>query len=209
MTGNKWQHALWLTLKAAAIITILVPHRSSLPTPWQILSFQNNSFELTPGSIPSCSTLSASPSPNLPPVPDTWQIAASTWADATNDGAPEWVLLVWRPWRDWPIQKWTNVPSPVAGFQDGEGDSCQLILLDPRDGRTDLAVGDVDGDGYNEVVTLEGSYAAGRHGPATHVDVWQWNDFGFTMEYRSPPGILHELGLTDGTGDGTLDVAFR
>jgi len=54
-----------------------------------------------------------------------------------------------------------------------------------------LAVGDVDGDGRNEVVTLEGDYATGRSGPATHVNVWRWSGFGFTLEYRSPPGTFH------------------
>ena len=72
-----------------------------------------------------------------------------------------------------------------------------------------LAVGDVDGDGDNEVVTLEGEYGAGRDGPATHVDVWRWNGFGFTLEYRSPPGTFRQLGLTDGNNDGILDIAVR
>ena len=52
-------------------------------------------------------------------------------------------------------------------------------------------MGDVDGDGRNEVVTLEGDYATGRSGPATHVNVWRWSGFGFTLEYRSPPGTFH------------------
>ena len=96
-----------------------------------------------------------------------------------------------------------------------------MILLDPHDGReiwagsalpapfTSLAVGDVDGDGRDEVVTLEGDYAEGRSGPATHIDVWQWRGFGFTMAWRSPPGIFRELRLVDGDGDGAIDVAVR
>jgi hypothetical protein len=72
-----------------------------------------------------------------------------------------------------------------------------------------LAVGDVDGDRYNEVVTLEGDYASGRAGPATRVDVWQWNGFGFTMEWRSPPGLFRQLRLTDWHNNGILDIAVR
>jgi hypothetical protein len=131
------------------------------------------------------------------------------------------VLLVWRPWRDWPIQRWSSAPSPIADFHDAAGDSCHLILLDPRDGREiwagsalpapflALAVGDVDGDGRNEVVTLEGDYATGREGPATHVDVWRWNGFGFALEFRSPPGTFRELRLTDADNSGILDIAVR
>jgi hypothetical protein len=131
------------------------------------------------------------------------------------------VLLVWRPWRDWPIQEWSSAPSPIAGFHDASGDSCHLILLDPDGGREiwagsalpvpllALAVGDVDGDGRTEVVTLEGDYAAGRGAPATRVDVWRWNGFGFTLEWRSPPGAFHQFRLTDVDNDGILDVAVR
>jgi hypothetical protein len=139
----------------------------------------------------------------------------------THDGLPEWVLLVWRPWRDWPIQRWISAPSPIAGFHDAAGDSCHLILLDPRDGREiwagsalpapllALAVGDVDGDGLNEVATLEGDYATGREGPATRVDVWRWNGFGFTLQWRSSPGTFRELRLTDVHNSGILDIAVR
>lgn len=72
-----------------------------------------------------------------------------------------------------------------------------------------LVVGDVDGDGRSEVVTLEGDYRTGRDGPAAHVDVWRWSGFGFTLEYRLPPGTFRELCLTDGDNDGILDIAIR
>jgi len=138
--------------------------------------------------------------PGMPDLPPDWQITAATLADVTGDGAAEWVLLVWRPWRDWPIQQWSEVPSPIAGFHDAEGNSCHLILLDPQDGREiwagsalpvpflSLIVDDVDGDGFNEVLTVEGRYADGHSGRGTHIDVWSWNGFGFTMDWRSPPG---------------------
>ncbi len=156
-----------------------------------------------------------------PSAPSTWQVTGAILADVTDDGPAEWVLLVWRPWRDWPIQRWTPGPSPIAGLHDDAGASCQIILLDPKDGLEvwagsalpapflSLAIGDVDGDGRTELVTLEGDYASGRDGPGTAVDVWRWNGFGFGLEWRSPASTLHQLRLTDANNDGILDIAVR
>ncbi|MGB9722983.1 MAG: hypothetical protein ACP5OO_09185 [Chloroflexia bacterium] len=159
-------------------------------------------------SSPSClSPTSALPTTlsNDLPLPSDWDVASAALADVTGDGLPEWVLLVWRPWRDWPIQRWSSLPSPIADFHDAAGRSCHLILLDPAAGRElwagsalpvpflALAVRDVDGDGRNELVALEGTYAAGRFGPATYVDIWRWNGFGFSLEGRFPtPAILFD-----------------
>jgi hypothetical protein len=207
-----------LTTVFVGAILALLP-RSAPLAPWQVYAFGEDSsaFILLPTSVlPHPHT-----PPSLSPIPPNWQVTDAVLADVTSDGIPEWVLLVWRPWRDWPIQQWSPAPSPIAGFHDASGDSCHLILLDP-DGEREvwagsalpmpllaLAVGDVDGDGRNEVVTLEGDYAAGRDAPATRVDVWRWNSFGFTLEWRSPPGVFHQLRLTDVSNDGILDVAVR
>jgi hypothetical protein len=211
------------------VVVLLAALPCSAPLPaWQTYAFHDGSFmlsapSLSPASLPSAS--SASPrvplSPGCLSLPPSWDVTGSVLADATDDGVPEWVLLVWRPWRDWPIQRWSSAPSPIADFHDAAGDSCHLILLDPRDGREiwagsalpapllALAVGDVDGDGGNEVVTLEGDYAAGREGPATHVDVWRWNGFGFSLQWRSSSGVFRELRLTDADNSGILDIAVR
>jgi hypothetical protein len=222
MSSGKWQEVMWLLLRIAAVVIVSASHQSALPLPWRIYTLHDESSEVAFSSPAFFSPSSlVSLSPPLSPLPDTWDVTASALADVTGDGVTEWVLVVWRPWRDWPIQRWTEVPSPIAGFHDTAGDSCHLILLDPHDGREiwagsalpapfmSLAVGDVDGDGRSEVVTLEGDYETGRSSSATHVDVWQWSGFGFTMAWRSPPGFFHELHLIDANGDGTLDVAVR
>lgn len=139
---------------------------------------------------------------SLPPLPADWEVTAFALGEVTGDGSAEWVLLVWRPWRDWPIQRWSSAPSPIAGFHDAAGDSCHLILIDPADGHqiwagsalpvplVALSLQDVDEDGDDEVVVLEGSYATGRGGTGAHVDVWEWNGFGFTLAWRSPSGTF-------------------
>jgi len=158
-------------------------------------------------------------SAGLPHVPSDWYVTASALSDVTGDGTPEWALLVWRPWRDWPIQDWSTVPSPIAGFHDDRGDSCHLILIDPQDGHEiwagsalpvpllSLAVDDVDGDGAPEVLTVEGSYAQGRDGTGTHVSVWSWTGFGFTMEWRSSAATFAPSCLADTDRCGILNIA--
>lgn len=142
-------------------------------------------------------------------------------ADVTGDGCPEWILLVWRPWRDWPIQRWLEVPSPIAGFRDQQGWSCHLILIDPNSGRElwagsalpapiiALDAGDVDGDAQAEVVALEGDYITGRSGPASHIVLWHWAGFGFKLKDRSAPGVFHQLYLTPASDRSILQIVVR
>jgi hypothetical protein len=227
MTNDKRQVAVRIFSNMGAFVAVLLLPCSAPLAPWEFYTFHDDSFTLLIPSVPPASfspppLIPLSPClPHPPLIPSTWHVTASALADVTGDTTPEWALLVWRPWRDWPIQRWSSAPSPIADFHDAAGDSCHLILLDPRDGGEiwagsalpapllALAVGDVDGDGRNEVVTLEGDYATGRSGPATRVDVWRWNGFGFTLEWRSPPSTLRELRLTDADNSGILDIAVR
>jgi len=204
----------------AVLVSLALLSRAAPLSSWQVYAFRDGAFTLSNTHETSASSAPVSKRP-LPATPADWHVTAATLADVTGDGEPEWVLLVWRPWRDWPIQEWVSVPSPIANFHDAAGDSCHMILLDPQDGREiwagsalpapllALAVGDVDGDGRNELVTLEGDYATGRDGPASHVDVWQWNGFGLSLEWRSPRNALHQLRLTDTGNDSTLSIAVR
>jgi hypothetical protein len=211
-----------VTLIATIIIPLALLPCSSPFAPWQVYAFRDGVFLLAdrPASQPA-NQLTNQLANQQPPVPPTWHITAAALADVTHDGVAEWALLVWRPWRDWPIQRWSSVPSPIADFHDAAGQSCHLILLDPQSGREmwagsalpapllALAVGDVDGDGRNEVVTLEGTFTARRDGLASHINVWRWNGFGFALEWRSPPGVFHQLRLTDVGNDGILDIVVR
>jgi hypothetical protein len=202
------------------IVSLALLSRATPLPSWQTYAFRDGAFITlsdTYGTSISSSSVSKHP---LPATPADWLVTAATLADVTGDGESEWVLLVWRPWRDWPIQEWVSAPSPITDFHDAAGDSCHLILLDPQDGREiwagsalpapllALAVGDVDGDGLNEVVTLEGGYSAGRDGPASYVDVWQWDEFGFSLEWRSPQGTFHQLGLVDAE-ENSLSIVVR
>jgi hypothetical protein len=104
--------------------------------------------------------------------PAEWRVRRAARGDVTGDGIEDVVLLVWREWADWPIQAWLDVPSPIAGYHDADGQSCHVIVLDPATGReiwagsalpkplAAIAVGDVDGDGVDDLAALEGRYDA-------------------------------------------------
>lgn len=207
------------------LLSVLASLPASMPLdPWWVYTFHAGTFRpVVPAPSLGPSATAPAPPATLPReqlrIPLDWRITAFALADVTGDGLPEWALVVWRPWRDWPIQDWSPAPSPIAGFHDAAGDSCHLILLDPRDGRQvwagsalnapllALAVGDVDGDTHSEVVALEGDYATGRSGPASSIVVWKWNGFGFSLEWRSPPGHLRQLWLTNANSDSILVLA--
>jgi hypothetical protein len=150
--------------------------------------------------------------------PRGWDVRAAFLADLTGDREVECVLLVWRAWQDWPIMRWSESTSPIVDHQDGQGDSAHIILIDPGSGRElwagsalaipilQVAAGDVDGDGFSELVALEGDYDSGRDGPAHHVAVWRWNAFGFTLMWRSPPGRFSRLALYETEPNGAAQV---
>jgi hypothetical protein len=168
-------------------------------------------------------------------LPASWHVLMVLHADLTRDGERECALLVWRPWQDWPIMRWSDTPSPIAANRDAQGDSAHIILIEPTadsrpqtaDGQqrftyrelwagsalavpiTQIAAGDVDGDGWKELVVLEGDYATGRFGPARHVAVWRWNGFGFTLDWRSPPDRFVTLALADLDGNGGVEILAR
>jgi hypothetical protein len=127
--------------------------------------------------------------------PETWRVVQAEITDLNRDGAPEATLLVWRPFRPWPVDQWLPHGGRIGDFHDAEGNSCHIILIGWQDGRyremwagsalaepvRSLAVADLNGDNIQELVTLEGRYADSRSAPARTLKVWEWNGFGFTV----------------------------
>jgi hypothetical protein len=217
------------------LLTLVASLSASVASPptWHAYTFRDGAFN--PLAHTPTPTHPHSPTCQLTNLPISWHILAALHADLTHDGIPECTLLVWRPWQDWPIMQWSDTPSPIAANRDAHGDSAHIILVEPTaDGRQrsavsdqrsayrelwagsalavpiiQIAAGDVDGDGWDELVALEGDYASGRYGPARHVAVWRWNGFGFTLEWRGPPRRLVALVLADLDGDGVVEILTR
>jgi len=152
----------------------------------------------------------------------TWTVTRFALTDIDNDGALDIFFVLWKPDQE-PVfwKKTGSYPRRCHPFIYGWRREAWRPLwfgsavADPI---LDFVVGDVDGDGRNELAVLENppspsqgpwSGAAGE-GPGVrvgrHVAVWRFNQWWFQFLWRSEPGAYHDLGLKDVTGDGVSDI---
>jgi hypothetical protein len=131
--------------------------------------------------------------------PQGWRVVQAQITDLNRDGQPEATLLVWRPFKPWPVDAWLPNGGRISSFHDSSGESCHIILIGwKRDAFRELWAGsalaepvkefaavDLAGSGGQYLVTLEGEYDDPPSAPARRLKVWEWNGFGFT--------VVHEL----------------
>lgn len=131
--------------------------------------------------------------------PAGWQVKSALLADLDHDQQVEVSLLVWRAFQPFPIDRTLPSPGLIDHFHDQSGRSCHLIMIWWQRGSFRerwagsalarpvqwLAAVDLQGDGGQELLTLEGEYddPSGDHnGP---LGLWEWNGFGFSRLARS------------------------
>lgn len=128
--------------------------------------------------------------------PARWDVKQAFFSDLNRDGNPEAVLLVWRPFQPWPVDRFMPHGGRIDTFADSQGNGCQVILIGWKDGKFrevwagsamadplhEIRAVDLDGDGMQELAGLEYPY----NGRADHSSlvVWEWNGFGFSLEDR-------------------------
>ena len=127
--------------------------------------------------------------------PQTWQVRSARFADLNRDRRWEVALLVWRPFQPWPIDRFLPYGGRINGFHNVDGFSCHLVLIGwvgnayrevwagsaLAQPLLSIAPADLDGDGWQELVALEGDYDATLCEPASALTVWGWNGFGFDL----------------------------
>jgi hypothetical protein len=151
----------------------------------------------------------------------TWDVRQLLVGDVDNDAQQEVALVLWKPYHREPsiIFDAFNFTSPweegtlrnhlfVYGRREGQWQPlwCSSPIPDPV---LQIAAGDVDGDGADELVALERSYGEDPGVPACHVSVWRWNGWGFTLQWRSPRGLYENLILFDVTGDHIPEILVQ
>lgn len=128
--------------------------------------------------------------------PDEWQVKEAFFSDLNRDGENEATLLVWRPFKPWPVDQFMPHGGRIASFQNEEGMSCHLILIGLVNGEFrelwagssladpihSLQAVDLDGDGYQELAALEYPYDGKPSQSA--ITIWAWNGFGFSLSDR-------------------------
>jgi hypothetical protein len=127
--------------------------------------------------------------------PEPWRVKQAAVADLNQDGRPEVVLLVWRPFKAWPVDQWLPSGGRINGFHDAEDMSCHIILIGWVEGQfrerwagsalaapvKSFAVADLTGEGKQLLVALESEYTDPLSAPARRLKIWEWNGFGFTL----------------------------
>lgn len=127
--------------------------------------------------------------------PAAWEVRQAQITDLNRDGNPEAALLVWRPFKPWPIDTWLPNGGRIENFHDGSGRSCHMILIGWKQGSfrelwagsamaepvNRFAAVDLRGNSGQVLIALEGEYGDPPSVPSRRLKVWEWNGFGFTV----------------------------
>ena len=123
--------------------------------------------------------------------PDEWQVVDLAMGDPNQDGRNELFLALLRPDADGVLRSHPF----IIGYRGG---SYQELWGGSAVGEPILEVelGDVDGDGLQELIVLEDRQTEGGQAIA----VWRWHGWGFSLFWRSPAERYEGLSLFPAEG---------
>ena len=132
--------------------------------------------------------------------PSDWWIDDFVLADSNNDGIVDINLSLWKSGNFgtskpfWVKENDMSVKNHffVLDFVGGEikqvwGSS---NLGEPN---CEFQIADIDNDGKNDLIVIEGDYSQKPKCNGSYVAVWKWNDWGFSNEWRSDKGDFSNL----------------
>ena len=132
---------------------------------------------------------------------EAWQVDSFLLADSNNDGLEDLNLSVWKPgnfgdmqpfWveeNDMSVKNHFFIFDLIGGKMKPVWQSSNLSAPNCR-----ILVDDVDEDGNDELITIEGDYGdsicRGRY-----LAVWKWSEWGFLNEWRSGEAEFGEIAI--------------
>ena len=132
--------------------------------------------------------------------PDDWWIDDFVLADSNNDGIVDINLSLWKSGNfgtSKPFWVKENDMSVKNHFfvLDFIGGSIKQVwgssnLAEPN---CEFKITDVDNDGKNDLIVIEGDYSQEPKCNGNYVAVWKWDDWGFSNEWRSDKGDFSNL----------------
>ncbi len=125
-----------------------------------------------------------------------WVVQDVALGDPNNDGRFEALVVFWK------LDEAGQMRSQpfIIGYRQGlfgtwwGGSPVDRPLFE-------VALADVDGDGAQELLALEG-----RSEDRQAVTVWRWHGWGFSQQWSSVPGAYRGLSARDVSGDGLPDL---
>lgn len=132
--------------------------------------------------------------------PGEWWIDDFVLADSNNDSIMEVNLSVWKsgdygsskPF--WVKENDMSIKNHFFVFDFAGGVMKPIWQSSNLDApNCEFKITDVDNDGKNDLVVIEGDYSQKPICTGSHVAVWKWNDWGFSNEWRSGNGKFRNL----------------
>lgn len=127
--------------------------------------------------------------------PGEWWVDNFILADSNNDGIADINLSLWKAGNFgsskpfWVKENDMSVKNHFFVLDFINGTVKQVWgssnLAEPN---CEFQIADVDNDGKNELIVIEGDYSQKPKCSGNYVAAWKWNDWGFSNEWRSEKG---------------------
>lgn len=132
--------------------------------------------------------------------PNDWWIDDFVLADSNNDGIININLSLWKSGS-------FGTSKPFWIKEDDMSVKNHFFILDFSSGsikqvwgssnlakpNCEFKIADIDNDGKNDLVVIEGDYLPEPKCTGNYVAIWKWNDWGFSNEWRSEEGGFTNL----------------